>query len=86
MSIYGNIGYTRRSKTPNHWRDDYRLTAKAKKQIQAVKAEHERLFREFEALPYDMSDEDYRKATKELNIKLDELIEREDKIRLINAK
>jgi len=86
MSIYGSIGYTRRDKTPKHWQKDYRLTQKTKKAIQEIKAERERLFQEFENLPLEISDKEYNEAESMLRIKLDELIEQEDKIRLINSK
>ena len=85
MSIYGSIGYTRRDKTPKHWQKDYRLTQKTKKIIQELKAERERLFQEFENLPIErIPDKEYNKAEQVLRIKLDELIEQEDKIRLSN--
>jgi len=86
MSIYGSIGYTRRDKTPKHWQKDYRLTQKTKKVIQEIKAERERLFQEFENLPLETPDKEYNEAEQVLRIKLDELIEQEDKIRLINPK
>jgi len=86
MSIYGSIGYTRRDKTPKHWQNDYRLNQKAKKLIQELKAERERLFKEFESLPLEISDEEYNEAERILRIKLDEIINKEDKIRLSNPK
>ena len=86
MSIYGSIGYTRRDKTPAHWQKDYRLTQKTKKIIQELKAEREKLFLEFENLPIETPDKDYKKAERILKIKLNELIEKEDKIRLTNPK
>jgi len=86
MSIYGSIGFTRRDKTPKHWKDDYRLTQKAKKMIQELKAEHEQLFKEFEALPLEISDKEYSDAERILKIKLNELIDKEDKIRLNNPR
>jgi len=86
MSIYGSIGYTRRDKTPKHWQKDYRLTQKTKKIIQELKAEREKLFLEFENLPIETSDEEYNEAEQILRIKLDDLIEQEEKIRLSNPK
>ena len=86
MSIYGSVGYTRRDKTPKHWQKDYRLTQKTKKAIQEIKAERERLFQELESLPLEISDKEYNEAENILKIKLDELIKKEDKIRLINPK
>ncbi|HBY21178.1 MAG TPA: hypothetical protein DEG71_09290 [Clostridiales bacterium] len=86
MSIYGSIGYTRRDKTPKHWQNDYKLTQKTKKIIQGIKAERERLFKEFENLPIETPDKEYEEAEQILKIKLDELIDREDKIRLTNPK
>ena len=85
--MYGSIGYTRRDRTPKHWRDDYRLNATAKKMIQKLKAERERLFREFEALPVETySDEEYNQLERILRVKLDELIDKEDKIRFSNPR
>ncbi len=86
MSAYGSIGFTRRDKTPKHWQKDYRLNPTAKKQIQELKSQHERLFKEFESLPIELSDEEYLVVQKELTKKLDELIEKEDKIRLQNPR
>ncbi len=86
MSAYGSIGFTRRDKTPAHWQKDYRLNPTAKKQIQELKVEHERLFQEFEVLPIELSDEEYSAAQQTLTKKLDELIEKEDKIRLQNPR
>ena len=86
MSIYGSIGYTRRDKTPKHWQNDYKLTQKTKKIIQGIKAARERLFKEFENLPIETPDKEYEEAEQILKIKLDELIDREDKIRLTNPK
>ncbi len=54
--MYGNIGYTRRDRTPEHWRLDYALRPKAKAAIQAIKSERVARFREFEALPLEISD------------------------------
>lgn len=84
--MYGSIGFTRRDKTPPHWRDDYRLTLKAKKAIQELKTEKERMFREIEALPDDMPDIEYEQAERQLKVKLDALIEREDQIRNDNLR
>ena len=84
--MYGSIGFTRRDKTPDYWRKDFRLTTKAKKAIEEIKVEHDRLFKEFESLPDDISDEDYSKAEKELTINLDALTEKEDTIRKNNYK
>jgi len=86
MSIYGNIGFTRRDRTPRHWRNDYRLNPKAKSAIRALKAEKERLFREFEALPDDIPDSEYDQAERALGGKLDALIDREDQIRKANLR
>ena len=86
MSIYGSIGYTRRDKTPLHWRDGYKLTPKAKKAIQELKTEKERLFREIEALPDDMPDAEYDQAERAVRVKLDALVEREDSIRKVNPR
>ena len=84
--MYGSIGYTRRDKTPAHWREDYRLTPKTKAAIREIKAEHERLFQEFEALPLDLPDEAFAAADRELTAKLDALIDREDALRRINSR
>jgi len=86
MSIYGSIGYTRRDKTPKHWQKDYKLTQKTKKIIQELKAERERLFKKFENLPIETPDKEYDEAERILKIKLNELIEQEEKIRLSNPK
>ena len=86
MSIYGSIGFTRRDKTPAHWRPDYRLTTKAKSGIQALEAEKERLFRALEALPDDMPDAEYDQAERAVRVKLDALVEREDSIRKVNPR
>jgi hypothetical protein len=80
------IGFTRRDKTPYYWQKDYRLTPAAKKLIQALHAEHERLFREFEALPIEMSDEDYHAAEVALTVQLDAIIAKEDAIRRENRR
>ncbi|WP_127575283.1 hypothetical protein [Paenibacillus barengoltzii] len=84
MSIYGEIGITRRDKTPQHWRRDYRLKATAKKMLAQISAERERLFRELESLPDDISDEEYDSRSREIATKLDDLIERADEIRRKN--
>jgi uncharacterized protein YdcH (DUF465 family) len=54
--------------------------------IQELKAENNRLFKEFESLPDDITDEEYTRAQQILMVKLDELIDKEDKIRLSNPK
>lgn len=84
--MYGSIGYTRRDKTPAHWRKDYRLTQKAEKAIQNIKTEREALFKTFEALPLDTPDEEYTKAERVLTAKLNALIDQEDAIRRANPK
>lgn len=86
MSIYGSIGFTRRDKTPKHWQKDYKLNSKAKQMIQELKFEREQLFQKFESLPLEMSDSEYAEKERILNIELDELITKEDKIRLSNPK
>lgn len=82
MSIYGSIGFTRRDKTPAHWRPDYRLTTKAKSAIRQLEAERERIFRALEALP----DAEYDQAERAVRVKLDALVEREDSIRKVNPR
>ncbi|MCK9328014.1 MAG: hypothetical protein M0P69_21140 [Bacteroidales bacterium] len=84
--MYGSIGFTRGTKAPPHWRDDYRLTLKARKAIRALKTEKERLFRQFEALPDAMPDSEYNQAERRLRRKLDALMEREDGIRKTNLR
>lgn len=84
--MYGSIGFTRRDKTPLHWQNDYRLTLTAKKTVQSIAAEREQLFKAFEALPDDISDNEYNAAERELRVKLDALIEREDEIRKANRR
>lgn len=64
--MYGNIGFTRRGKTPPHWRDDYRLKPKAKQLLAQIASERERMFREFEALSDEISDEAYTTSEREL--------------------
>lgn len=86
MSIYGQIGYTRRDKTPAHWRDDYHLKPTAKKMIAELRAEREQLFEAFEALPNDISDEEYNQRQHELRVKLNLLIDREDQVRQQNKR
>lgn len=82
--MYGNIGFTRRDKTPLHWRDDYRLKPKAKQLLAQIASERERLCKAFEALPEDISDEAYARAERELTANLDVLIDRADGIRRAN--
>ena len=86
MSAYGSIGYTRRDKTPKHWKNDYRLNPAAKKMVQELHAERERLFEDFENLPLEMPDEEHAQAERVLRIELDELIRKEDGIRLGNPR
>jgi hypothetical protein len=83
--MYGNIGLTRRDKTPPHWREDYRLKPKAKQLLAQIESERERLFKEFEALPDDISDESYAIAEREIRANLDALIDRADAIRRTNT-
>lgn len=86
MSVYGSIGFTRRDKAPKHWKADYRLTPKTKKEINELKTERERLIRELENLPIEISDEEYTEAQRIVQIKLNELIIQEDRIRQTNLK
>lgn len=86
MSIYGSTGFTRRDKTPLHWRNDYKLTKKAKKAIKILKAEKERLFREFEEMTDDIPDSEYDRAERALAVKLDALVDEEDRIRKANLR
>ena len=84
--MYGNLGFTRRDRTPEHWRKDYRLTPKAKSAIQAINSECEALFKELEAIPLDTPDEEYLIAERATRAMLDELREREDAIRRANPR
>jgi len=84
MSAYGQIGFTRRDKTPKHWREDYKLRAAAEKLLAQIASEREQLFRELEALPDDMPDEEYDLKWREISKKLDALIDRADEIRRKN--
>ena len=84
--MYGNIGFTRRDRTPEHWRNDYPLTPKAKAAIQAINAEREALFKELESLPLEISDEEYVIAERATRAKSDELREREDAVRRENPR
>lgn len=82
--MHGNIGFTRRDKTPQHWREDYRLEPKAKQMLVEIASERERLYRELEDLPDDITDEAYSLASREISVKLDALINRADAIRHAN--
>ncbi|MCM3701409.1 hypothetical protein [Paenibacillus macerans] len=82
--MYGSIGFTRRDKTPQHWRGDYRLNPKTKQMLAQISSEREALFREFESLPDDISDEQYLIAERELRKKLDTMLVQEDRVRLAN--
>lgn len=84
MGIYGSVGFTRRDKTPAHWQKDFRMKPSTKQELAQIERERERLITEFKALPDDISDEEYTKASKLVNAKLDALIDRADKMRRAN--
>lgn len=88
MSIYGDIGFTRKDNTPPHWREGYKLTKSAKEKIRRIDIEKERLFREHESLSADdnLTDEEFNAASAKIAKELDELIEKEDKVRRENKK
>lgn len=86
MSIYGSIGFTRRDKTLQHWRKDYRFNPKAKQMLAQVATEREELQKAHTAISEDMSlsDEEYNLASQEISAKLNALIDRADEIRRKN--
>lgn len=83
--MYGSIGFTRRDKTPQHWRRDYKLKTEAKKLLVQISYEREALLRELEELPDDISDEAYSLASREISVKLDALLDQADAIRRANT-
>ncbi|GIP61106.1 hypothetical protein [Paenibacillus woosongensis] len=86
MSVYESIGFTRRDKTPQHWRGDYRLKPKAKQLLAQIATEREELQKAHTAISEDMSlsDEEYNSASREIIAKLDALIDRADEVRRKN--
>jgi len=86
MSIYGSIGFTRRDKTPPHWRKDYRLKPKAKLLLAQIEVERYELHKAHTAISEDvsLSDEEYNSASRKISEKLDALIDRMDTIRRTN--
>lgn len=84
--MYGNIGFTRRDKSPAHWRGDYELKPRAKQMLARIVTEREALLKMYTAISEDMSlsDEAYSAASRDIRAKLDALIDREDEIRRTN--
>jgi hypothetical protein len=81
---YGQIGFTRRDKTPQHWRKDYNLKTKAKKLLAQIASDREGLYKELKSLSDDLTDDEYDAAAREISAKLDALIDRADDIRRAN--
>ena len=84
MSMYGQIGITRVNKTPKHWQKDYYIRPYTQKEIEKLKLEKEKLFREFENLPIELTDEEYFLEQRILDEKLNELLDKEDELRKAN--